>query len=377
MKKLYTFLLFAFCLVHVTGQDCNVTFEDFNGYDCSNCNIQSESSNWISSNTDSPPADILEWGNGYGNVINVPSNYYQGDNVYQPEIIHVLDINNPGIVTYDFVFYNECGVLTLDFLNSNVMADDAYEITKIELSWGRVVVGQDTLTTCFSEANELNPISVTLDFDSHMISLNCTEGPIYTTSFLIDALALYGVAFGSNQCNYIDNICVSNSSNIVDNDGDSYFTDVDCDDNNPLVNPGADEIPYNGIDDDCNVATLEDDLDEDGFMFAVDCDDTNPNIYPGAPEINGNDVDEDCDGEDGQLSSTADLNENSIAVFPNPTKGVIETTEGNIAAVIDLTGRIVIRGGAKEADLSALSPGVYLVEIVFKEASFYERVVKN
>jgi hypothetical protein len=41
----------------------------------------------------------------------------------------------------------------------------------------------------------------------------------------------------------------------VDEDGDGYPVDVDCDDTNPDVNPGADEIPGNGIDDDCNAAT--------------------------------------------------------------------------------------------------------------------------
>ncbi|HEX6899194.1 MAG TPA: MopE-related protein [Thermoanaerobaculia bacterium] len=41
----------------------------------------------------------------------------------------------------------------------------------------------------------------------------------------------------------------------VDEDGDGYPETVDCDDHNPAVNPGAKEIPGNGIDDDCNAAT--------------------------------------------------------------------------------------------------------------------------
>ncbi len=39
------------------------------------------------------------------------------------------------------------------------------------------------------------------------------------------------------------------------------------------------EIPYNGLDDDCNPATLDDDFDQDGFISAVDCDDNDPNVH--------------------------------------------------------------------------------------------------
>ena len=95
----------------------------------------------------------------------------------------------------------------------------------------------------------------------------------------------------------------------VDLDGDGYYDKtntcsegVDCDDTNPNVNPGAEEVCDNGIDDDCNGEVDENcgtDEDNDGFPVEDgDCDDTDSTIFPGASEICGDGIDQDCNGED-------------------------------------------------------------------------------
>ena len=47
-------------------------------------------------------------------------------------------------------------------------------------------------------------------------------------------------------------VFVSLSVDYVDLDGDGYMEDFDCDDTRASVNPGADELPGNGVDDDCD-----------------------------------------------------------------------------------------------------------------------------
>ncbi len=103
----------------------------------------------------------------------------------------------------------------------------------------------------------------------------------------------------------------------------NYVTNnLDCDDTNANVHPGATEVPDNLIDEDCNgkiAITFYADKDGDGFgssnsptvieidsydgvapdnysWYAGDCDDNNIAINPLADEIAGNGIDENCDG---------------------------------------------------------------------------------
>ena len=100
-----------------------------------------------------------------------------------------------------------------------------------------------------------------------------------------------------------------------DRDQDGYF-DNDCNDNDPNINPGATEIPYDEVDQDCNGYDL---LDADGDKYCeaeiaivnktvqclletgsvgTDCDDNFAEINTNATEIPYDGIDQNCNGHD-------------------------------------------------------------------------------
>ena len=110
-------------------------------------------------------------------------------------------------------------------------------------------------------------------------------------------------------------------STATDSDGDGYDATEDCDDNNSVIHPGADEI-CDGVDNNCDGQADEGvtevfyaDRDEDGFgdpsstaeaceqppgyvSTGTDCDDGSDATWPGASEQ--------CDGEDNDCDGAVD-----------------------------------------------------------------------
>ncbi|MEC7984685.1 MAG: putative metal-binding motif-containing protein [Myxococcota bacterium] len=100
------------------------------------------------------------------------------------------------------------------------------------------------------------------------------------------------------NCDGIDNDCNGETLDESDIDGDGYTSCEDCADSIPTINPGMTEVPCDNLDNDCNEATPDSsDVDEDGYSDCEDCADDDPNINPGMTEVECNGIDDDCDEE--------------------------------------------------------------------------------
>lgn len=145
----------------------------------------------------------------------------------------------------------------------------------------------------------------------------------------------------------------------TDRDGDGFAVEggncgpVDCNDNAATINPTANDIANNGIDEDCSGADTVDpttlDQDGDGYTQVTgDCNDANVSINPGAFDVPNNGIDENCDGADsvdvsgldndgdGFTPATGDCDDTDGAINPDAIENCSDSTDNNCNGLVDI-----------------------------------------
>jgi len=127
------------------------------------------------------------------------------------------------------------------------------------------------------------------------------------------------------------------------------------------------------------------DNDMDGFWSNVDCDDDDATINPNAEEIPNNGIDEDCTGTD-LMVGTTELNGEKIDVYPNPVADFLfvkkETSKTYLFEIVDVTGKIISNGKINDSiypiPFTKMNAGVYFIKIIHPQTKQFivEKIVK-
>ncbi len=194
-------------------------------------------------------------------------------------------------------------------------------LTEFSLDFGEILVGQSkTLSLALTNAGgcPLNVESISTsnaEFSTPLSVISIAGGGAATLQVTYAPLD-YRADEGSLDLVSDDadspNLSITlRGAPIVDGDGDGYpSTEAgggDCDDDDPNVNPGAEDEWYDGDDSNCDGAD-EYDQDGDGFQTYLyndepsamggDCQDANPDMHPGAVDVWYDGIDSNCDGVD-------------------------------------------------------------------------------
>jgi len=290
---------------------------------------------------------------GYnGAILGQPN--WSGFNNYPSHTVSNMLIGDPSLKTYILPKLESLSVSNMDSL-------------KINLQWAENTEG-NILGYNVYRASSLAGDFVRLNSDYIEADGFVDFSPLVGDNFyMVRAVRLDSGSVASFYT-YSTGIIDSIDFQFADFDLDGYAANEDCDDRNPNVNPGKVEIAYNGLDDDCNPETLDDDLDNDGFVLAHDCDDNNPNINPGATEIADNGIDEDCDGMDLITSSVKRLCNATIEVYPNPVSDLLHIQIIGLldyrVELYDFLGKLISIGdNSKFVSVKNFPPGTYILKL--------------
>ena len=156
----------------------------------------------------------------------------------------------------------------------------------------------------------------------------------------------------------------------------------DCDDNNNAIQPNT--VWYQDVDKDGyhSGSTITQCQQPAGYVLLAnlinleeDCDDGNLNIFPGAEEIPNDGIDQDCNGADLVTTGINGSQSFSAILYPNPNYGhailnlSVQKQAQYLLSVTDISGRILskeimqLSQGNIQLPVSVGQPGWYLIQL--------------
>lgn len=169
---------------------------------------------------------------------------------------------------------------------------DGYSLGSLQVYNNQDAV--EYLTGCFpinsdslaSKSDSSKSIILALETDSLLIDSSCTDRDKQIT----EKNMYFGLTVVSEWNSNAEELFRNSIAWLIESqdlDGDGFDGVIDCDDDDVNVYPGAIEIAYNGIDDDCSDGDLRD-VDLDGYdslsVGGEDCNDNDSSINPGSSD---------------------------------------------------------------------------------------------
>ena len=271
-------------------------------------------------------------------------------NSFDPNLIEVHQLSNGNEFDGGKVF-TQMGVRELDRVTYTVRFQNTGNASAID------VFVLDTLDTNF-DLESLQMTDASHDYEACVMDsvLICRFGNIFLPDSLSDPE-------GSNgHFSYTIDLMPDIVDSVVNRAG-IYF-----DFNQPIITNEVILLP-----------TI--DYDADGYGELEDCNDLDNTINPGADEVPDNDEDENCDGILGQTVSVDGPLSEIYQLYPNPTEGslYIDATD-QIEKIIfyPLSGaKSTVKYLAESlVSLNELAEGMYIIKIYIGDKIYYDRVVK-